>query len=408
MRERLLAAFVLLTVVTALMYAVPRVLVRADASREASQREVEVVARVAADRVAAAAVPVPGGLDLFSPEDRVVLRRDGVETVLAGPAEAPSAAGAVTAVRSLPTGGTVTVVRPGREVREAVVKEVRPILLTGLAALAVGILLAIALSLRLARPFRVLAVAAAELGREDRLDVLPAAQGVREADAIGAALRASSVRMTALLRREREFARNVSHQLRTPLTGLRLRVDDALGSGEVPAALQEDLQEVLREIDRLSDTITVLLSFARAEALGQVREVAPDDLLAGVTRRWAPLAEEAGRALVLEPSGLSPVGLPVAAVDQVLDVLVHNALGHGEGTVRLRVVLEGDEVVVSVTDEGALPDGLDVFTRRSERTGSGEGIGLALSAELAQVVGGRLILASRQPTTFALRLPCAG
>jgi signal transduction histidine kinase len=285
-------------------------------------------------------------------------------------------------------------------VDERVHEEAGQIALAAAGALIAAIVAAFLLSGRLVRPFRRLAVAAAG----GALDLPP--QRVREVEAIAAALRSSQVHQEALLKSERDFARNVSHQLRTPLTGMRLSVEGLL-LDDHDERTREDLESVLREIDRLSDTVTALLAFARRGDLGTSRQVTVSEVLAGAVQRWSRLAEEEGRSLVFQPPSQDRLAqVPVVVVDQVLDVLVHNALTHGSGTVRLSGELTGSSIVLRVSDDGVLGDVPDSqLLGRSGSTATGEGIGLALSASLAHVTGGGLRVVGREPTCFELRLP---
>jgi signal transduction histidine kinase len=415
-RERLLAAFVALTLLTVMLYAVPRALLRADVVGDQAQREVDLVAEVAAEllttrlQAGLATSPLPLA---FADDDQVVYRTGSEVELLAGPASG-RAGDAVTASRDVSGGGTLEVRRSRDVVRRQVVQEVTPILLTGLASLVVAVLAALILSSRLARPFQLLAARASALGQGDDADLDDAELPVREAEAIASALRTSGARVTTMLRREREFARNASHQLRTPLTGLRLRVEDLTLWPETPDVVKEELAHVLGEVDRLSSTVTALLAFSRDEQLGTWEAVEPAELLARLADRWGPLAAAAGRALRASAGAPATAGgsvtLPRIAVDQVLDVLVDNALRHGEGAVTVSVIRAQRAVRFVVEDGGTGLDGVldaDVFRRRtggSSVVGS-EGIGLALCADLAQFVGGRLVLTGRTPTTFELVLP---
>jgi signal transduction histidine kinase len=204
------------------------------------------------------------------------------------------------------------------------------------------------------------------------------------------------------LRREQGFARNVSHQLRTPLTGIRLLLEGALASGELGTETAEDLELAVAEVDRLAETVDALLAFSRGDPLGALRTLSPYELVSQAARRWEPRAAQSGRSV--EADGTTePLLLPVTALDQVLDVLVHNALRHGCGAVRLRCAVAGQDLELVVEDEGTVSEPDLLFARR--RSGGGEGIGLSLARELAGVVGADLRLASQAPTAFALRLP---
>jgi signal transduction histidine kinase len=405
MRDRLLAAFLALTALTALLYAVPRSVIRVGVVHDQAQREVLVSARVGAEVVDArlrAGLPLTGGgFARVDAHDSLVYVTSRGAQLLDGPSPARSA---VVASAPVPSGGVVEVSRPRGTVQAEVVRQIRGIVATGLLALLVAAAGALLLSRRLSQPFQQLAADAERLGRDGDLEGGLPPYRVKEAEAIATALRASSARLAAAIRQEREFARNVAHQLRTPLTGMRLTIEELGLSTALSDAERTELDGLLREIDRLADTVTVLLSFSRRQHLGETSDVELAPALAEAARRWRPHATAQGRAVVAEavPEG-APVALPPGVLDQVLDVLVHNALRHGQGTVRLSVA--GD--TVTVADEGTLlvgvPD-VEVFQRR-ESAGEGEGLGLALCAQLAAVVGGRLTLLERVPTTFGFRLP---
>ncbi|MBO0840573.1 MAG: sensor histidine kinase, partial [Sciscionella sp.] len=122
---------------------------------------------------------------------------------------------------------------------------------------------------------------------------------------------------------------------------------------------------------------------------------------------WQRQLVERGRALRLDVDPTLPaVRVSVEAARQVLTVLLDNALVHGTGTVTVRVRDAEQAVAIDVADEGTVL-GVEeerLFARRST-PGSGHGIGLALARSLAEAEGGRLVLASREPTTFTLLLP---
>lgn len=95
-----------------------------------------------------------------------------------------------------------------------------------------------------------------------------------------------------------------------------------------------------------------------------------------------------------------------APAAQILDVLIHNAIEHGRGQVTVSGMRANGYVTVHVSDEGPRPDARTIFQRiPGKSTGAGEGIGLALSAELAEALGGHLLLQSTPTTSFSLILP---
>jgi signal transduction histidine kinase len=100
------------------------------------------------------------------------------------------------------------------------------------------------------------------------------------------------------------------------------------------------------------------------------------------------------------------VAVPAAA-SQILDVLLHNAIRHGRGAITVSAVQRAEYVAAQVADEGPRPSGNAIFQRRPDQRSatSGEGIGLALAAELAESLGGHLLLDGDETTTFLLILP---
>jgi signal transduction histidine kinase len=273
----------------------------------------------------------------------------------------------------------------------------------GLAAVAVGAtwLIARRLAARLARPLEELSASAERLGEGD-FTVRTRRAGISEIDQVADALDTTAERIGKTLDRERAFSADASHQLRTPLTGLRMQLEDAL---ETP---DEDLRgaitSAITSADRLESTIDDLLTLAR-ETPAPRSVVDLDGLLDEVRQSWRGLLAGRGRELRVESGDPPPPVAAAAAVRQILGVLLDNAVTHGRGTVTVTVRDAGDAVAIDVTDEGTGVSGdLDLFAR-GWSTGSGNGIGLALARSLAEAEGGRLRLTTPAPPTFTLLLP---
>jgi signal transduction histidine kinase len=198
--------------------------------------------------------------------------------------------------------------------------------------------------------------------------------------------------------RERQFSSDVSHQLRTPLTRLRLRIETALRAQD-----SGELQAAVADLDHLDQTVHYLLSHAR-DARPEVGVISLDRSAERAEARWSALVAASGRTLVVRSGAHTPVLGSSVGVDQILDVLVHNAINHGVGeiTVEVRDLFGGAAIDVSDEGSGLGTEDLTRIFRRGE--GRGSGLGLSLARALAEGDGGRLVLKSRNPTTFSLIL----
>lgn len=270
------------------------------------------------------------------------------------------------------------------------------------AALAAAALLARRQSRRLADPLERLAAAAQTLGEGD-FTVRLAPAGIPEIDAAGGALTKTAERLGDLVGRERAFTADASHQLRTPLTGLRLRLETALDSD---TDLRHAVEGALTTADRLERTIDELLALARDTPHAR----APADLpalLAEVENNWTGPLTAAGRSLRIraEPDlGTTPAS--AAAVRHILDVLLANAQRHGEGEVTVTVRDADTAIAVDVADQGVGVGEPEELFRRRTSGAAGHGIGLALARALAEAEGGRLMVSRTAPApVFTLLLP---
>lgn len=213
------------------------------------------------------------------------------------------------------------------------------------------------------------------------------------------------------LDRERQFSSNASHQLRTPLTALRLRLEDLTLWPQTDAEQRNEVEACIREVDRLSGTVGDLLALGRGEEDRDAAAVGVDDAVGRAAARWRPHFQAHGRSLLVrrlaEPAAAA---IGPRSFSQVLDVLLENALRHGRGITDVTVSSDADSIVVSVSDQGALsdvePDRL--FERAySGARSAGSGIGLWLAREIAAAAGGSVELRDTAPVRFDLRLPSA-
>jgi signal transduction histidine kinase len=278
--------------------------------------------------------------------------------------------------------------------------------LMGLLALVV-LLLAWWASARLARrlslPLERLAASAESLGQGGFALLVPRS-GVSEVDVVGAVLEESGRRLGDRFQRERAFSADASHQLRTPITALRLTLESALvDPGATVGAVSV---QALVQVDRLERTVEDLLALSR-DLPGPPVPVDVAPVLAELQERYGAAAAGAGRALEVEVvPGLPEAAFPEQALRQVLDVLLDNALAHGAGGVSVTARSTGTGVAIDVRDEGRLPSGdLEAMFVRRSANARGTGIGLALARSLAEAEGARLLAAresSGRGTVFTL------
>ncbi|MEZ7006419.1 ATP-binding protein [Streptomyces sp. AD55] len=301
-------------------------------------------------------------------------------------------------------GETVLVEEP----RSSVTREVgRTLLIIGLVALLAviaAVLLALRQAGRLASPLTDLAETAERLGSGDPRP-RHKRYGVPELDRVADVLDASAERIARMLTAERRLAADASHQLRTPLTALSMRLEEITLTDD-PETVKEEATIALTQVERLTDVVERLLTNARDPRSGSAVSFDLDDVIQQQIAEWRPACRSAGRAIVTSGKRhLTAVGTP-GAVAQVLAALIENSLMHGGGTVALRTRVTGNQAVIEVADEGpGVP--ADLGARIFERTISGRnstGIGLAVARDLAEADGGRLELLQPRPPVFGLFL----
>jgi len=280
------------------------------------------------------------------------------------------------------------------------------VVVAAVVAFAAGIAMAIWQANRLTAPLVYLAASAEQLGAgQVRPRLEPS--GVEEIDLVAAELARSADRMAARLAAERQFASDASHQLRTPLTALSMRLEEIMLATDDPA-VSEEARISLEQVERLVRVVDDLLTSSRRLQGGTTEAVRLLEVVHQQEEEWQPTFEASGRRLVVEVDPATQVLATPGALAQVLATLIENSLKHGAGTTTVRSRPGGPSgaVVVEVADEGAgVPD--DLAPRIFERevtSGRGTGLGLALARDLASADGGRLELAQRRPAVFALFL----
>jgi signal transduction histidine kinase len=248
--------------------------------------------------------------------------------------------------------------------------------------------------------------AATDLG-DGNFAVTTEQSGVPEIDRASESLGRTATRLADVMARERNFSTHASHQLRTPLTTLRLQLETGLQAG--PEALARAAVDAIGSADRLEQTIDDVLALARGtDSRGMRLNV--DDIFDDVRQRWhGPLAA-ADRPLRFVVDDAVTSRASRVAARQILDVLVDNALQHGSGAVTLRARESSGALAIDVSDEGAPPGDLtDIVSGKASRDrsrGDGSRLGLPLARSMAEAEGGRLVVAGDgSHTQLTLLLP---
>ncbi|MCX4748656.1 ATP-binding protein [Kitasatospora sp. NBC_01287] len=318
--------------------------------------------------------------------------------------EVPKGA-ALRASESDQSGVTVTVEQSRADVTREIGDMLLLLGLVTLLAVQTAVALAVWQARRLARPLTDLAETAERLGSGDPRP-RDRRYGVPELDRVAEVLDASAERIGRMLTAERRLAADASHQLRTPLTALSMRLEEITALAHQPETVREEATIALEQVERLTDVVQRLLTNQRDTHGPSAGGFELDEVIRQQREEWAVPMRGAGRRLVIEGlAGVVALGTP-GTVSQVLATLIENSLMHGAGTVILRVRPSGSSAVVEVQDEGpGVP--AELGNRVFERTVSGRnstGIGLAVARDLAEADGGRLELLSLKPPVFALFL----
>ena len=308
-----------------------------------------------------------------------------------------------TAVPVTNNGSTVGAVRVTQSI-DAVHTRVRNAVLAligvGAFALLVGLGLAWFIAGSLSKPLRRLAVTARRVEGGD-LDARAEVSGPREQREVAVAFNDMTDRLGVVLAAQRDFVANASHQLRTPLTGLRLRLEAARGKAGAEAAGELEAAEL--EVERLARLLTSLLTLAReGDEPGLPRAVSLVQAAEGAEARWAARAQREGRALELRGDGEVTVAASEEDVAILLDNLIENALHYAAGEVTVEWGKANGEGWLAVLDEGpglAAGEENELFERFARgsagRDHAGTGLGLAIVQTLARRWKGRAELANR-------------
>nr|WP_246323653.1 HAMP domain-containing sensor histidine kinase [Alpinimonas psychrophila] len=229
-------------------------------------------------------------------------------------------------------------------------------------------------------------------------------RGAAELTSLSRSFNTMAERLEELVTQQRMFAADASHQLRTPLTALRLRLDRASELLETdPIAAGERLAAAQVEVDRLGNLIEGLLLLSRTEAASApLKDFNLAEIARNRVKQWHALATESSVRLRYEGPVDAFVSASPSAIEQIIDNFVDNALtvSPTNSTITVRVVTAGAHTTVHVLDEGPglsredCARAFDRFWRASSDIG-GSGLGLAIVAQLARASRGVAGLAPR-------------
>lgn len=222
-------------------------------------------------------------------------------------------------------------------------------------------------------------------------------RGPREVRSVARALNRTAQRLSAILHRQERVAADASHHLRTPLTGVRLRLE-AIEDISQEEAVRSESSSAIREVDRLSRRIEQILALARSDTGQPAARVDVEAVVRNRAEALRPTVE--ARGLRLDVSlGAGPLWALAGpgVMDRVVDELVGNASTYARSRIGVDVVRRGDVIELSVEDDGpgvSEEDRNRIFERFARGQGAepgGSGLGLALVRESAQAAGGEAV-----------------
>lgn len=303
--------------------------------------------------------------------------------------------------------GTLVLQIPRTEVRNDQLVAVGIVTIVVASSLAAGTLVAAVTAGRIADPVGDLADRAAAMARGDFRSAWPT-YGISELDRMSRALGEANTEIAVRLEREGEIVGDVSHQLRSRLTAIQLRLDE-LSMHEDPAVVDE-AEAGLDQVERLSAELDEMVAASR-DTPGEPQAIDVTELVTTLAGDFSAAFTAAGRTLTTSFDGAGEaLSARPGRLREAVSVLVDNALQHGGGQCRIDVDdLTGDMIRITVADDGTgvADDLTQLIFRRGFSAGSGNGVGLSLARALVEADGGRLELAHRRPAVFTIVVPSA-
>jgi signal transduction histidine kinase len=290
--------------------------------------------------------------------------------------------------------GAVRITRNVQDVTDAVRSTTIGLIALGGAGLIAGLVIAFALAGSFSRPLTRLAATARRLGQGDLRARAGTVGGASEIEDLAHSFDEMADRVERSVAAQREFVANASHQLRTPLTGMKLRLEAA--AADASPTVRRQLDAADQEVDRLAAIVDRLLVSARRIEAGE--HPAATDLARAAARAVDRWTDRAGAS---ESSLEAAIGSAVAQadptdVDQILDNLIDNAIRYAPGSVTIGTGVAEGRASLWVRDRGAGIPAEDLgrvterFYRGAGAPEGGSGLGLSIAQELAEANGGAI------------------
>lgn len=296
--------------------------------------------------------------------------------------------------------GAVRITQSVSAVNSAVWRAILGLALLALAVLGVGLLAGGVIAGQVVRPITRLEQVAKRVARGDLL-ARATPEGSREQRSLARSFNDMTDRVSRLLSAQRDFVADASHQLRTPLTGLRLRLEEAQEVSD--EAAQHEVKAAIAEVDRLSAILDELLTLSAADVYQDPAvAVNLDEVAASAVARWLPEAEASRRLLEHHPgAGQQTVYACAPDLERVLDLLIENAIRYSPPGTPIVVSTTPHTVEVWDRGPGVSEDERELVFERFHRGQAGRsgppgsGLGLSIARELARRWGGEVGLAGR-------------
>jgi signal transduction histidine kinase len=292
--------------------------------------------------------------------------------------------------------GAVRITRNVQDVSNAIRDATVGLVIVGIAGLLAGLLIAYGLAASFARPLTRLAGTAERLGEGDLSARAGDVGGADEIEELARSFDEMAGRMERTVQAQREFVANASHQLRTPLTGMKLRLESARDRIEDPE-LRAQLDAADLEVDRLSETVDRMLVMSKRIEQGDPTHVDLADAAGRASARWEERATAKGVEVRVAGEHAVGQGNP-ADLDQAIDNLIDNALAYGAGPLELETSTDAGQAMLAVRDHGpGIPAGeqqrvTERFYRGKTAPSGGSGLGLAIARDLTERWGGSLLV----------------